>query len=209
MIHTFEPGDDYSGFPEEYYFHDSLRNGFQNSLVCASGSALETYRAHRTSTRRSDATVAYRCDRSNGCLLMEVIPAGGNEHVIYLPGFHVSRSEAERMGCALRVYWERARRFSILDNPPRPVGEWPNAKSLGFYDNEEIELVCRHYILEVGGRGIREDVRTGAVKRFLPLARSSAETRPRNFWVRILADRWDQPDYSDLREARARYCKQE
>jgi hypothetical protein len=140
VTHTLEPGDLYSGFPEEYYFYDSLRNGFLNSLVCASDSALETYRIHRASTRRSDATVVYRCDGRNGCLLMEVVPAQENEYVLYLPGFHVSRGEAERMGSALRTYRERARRFSILDNPPRPVGEWPNAKSLGFYDHEAIEL---------------------------------------------------------------------
>lgn len=151
MPHILKPGDTYSGFPEEYYYYTSLRNGFQNSLVCASGAALEAYRAFRAVAARSDATLTYRCDKKNACLLMDVVPAGASEYILYLPGFHVSRGETERMGSALRVYWERARRFSTLEKPPTPLGEWPDVKSLIFWDCEEIELICRHYILEVGG----------------------------------------------------------
>jgi hypothetical protein len=205
MPHTFKPGDIYSGFPEEYYFYASIRNGFQNSLVGTSDDALEDYRAFRLSFPRSDSTVVYRCDRSNACLLLEVVPAGNLDYILYLPEFHVSRSEAERTGSALRVYWERAQRLSV---PEYHAG---NAERPLLFEEDEffllpgVELVCRHYILDLPGFALLQDIRADKVRRFLP----GTEPCTRRFGVAVMLDRWDQPDYSGLWDFRARYCRDE
>lgn len=208
MHHSFKPGDIYPGFPEEYYFHDSLRGGFQNSLVGVSEEALRLYRTFRSSSRRSESTVVYRCDQSNACLLLEVVPAGDLEYILYLPKFHVSRSEAERVGSALRVYWERAKQLSVPKYQPADEKKIPTEESLLFNEDEfykisGVELVCRHYILDVPGFVLLQDIRADKIRRFLP----GSQPPTRRFGVCAIVDRWDQPDYSDLWEARAQYCK--